>query len=112
MTQPYAMLVFFAPPDDEAPSSERPAGRPGRHPLRYGGLTDTELAAAVTAWFVRHSDRRDRWNRTATGTVLKARMTALGAFKNRPRGNPVLGHTVMLARRAAREEPARVVRSA
>lgn len=78
----------------------------GRGPTRYGGITDDELAHALAAWFDRHGPTRDVWNRTAVGRLIKARLVALGAFKNKPRGDPAKGRAVMLERLAEREPPA------
>lgn len=73
----------------------------GRGPTRYGGLTDAELAAAFVTWFDRHAGSRDTFNRTATGRMIKERLSLLGAFKNQPRGDPAAGRAAMLERRAA-----------
>ena len=74
----------------------------GRGPTRYGGLTDAELTAALVAWFDRHAGSRDAWNRTAVGRLIKERLALLGAFKNKPRGDPAKGRAVMLERREER----------
>jgi len=73
----------------------------GRGPTRYGGITDAQLASALAAWFDRHAGSRDVWNRSDVGRLLKARLIALGAFKNKPRGDPAKGRAVMLERREA-----------
>ncbi len=73
-----------------------------RTPNRYGGVTDAQLAAALAGWFDRHSATRDCWNRSEAGRLLKARLVALGAFRNKPRGDPAKGRAVMLRRRAAK----------
>jgi hypothetical protein len=78
----------------------------GRGPTRYGGVTDAQLAAALAAWFDRHAGRRDIWNRSEVGRLLKARLIQLGAFKNKPRGDPAKGRAAMLERLAERDAPA------
>ena len=75
--------------------------RVDRRPTRYGGLADSELAAAIAEWFDRHGERCDAWNRTATGRELKSKLTSLGRFKYKPHGNPAWGYAVMIERRAA-----------
>ena len=73
----------------------------GRRPVTYAGMSDGELAAALAAWLDRHGERRDAWNRTATGRELKLRLTSLGRFKHLPRGNPSRGRAAMLERCSA-----------